>query len=151
MQSVSVETTYETPSADVTTEEKLTAIVAALESLGQRRSLTCAEIAKLDRVGICTGIVYWRDNGGDKPKLYANHSIDQACPIHGKPGPGKRLRTYVGTDPERQAEILAAMKRRREKLDLESAIRQTEIRRDRIEQAVTTAWRTATGQQRWEW
>ncbi len=60
----SVETTYKTPSADVTTEEKLTAIVATLEGLDQQLALICTKIAKLDAAGICTGVVYWRDNGG---------------------------------------------------------------------------------------
>ena len=147
----SVEATYQAPSADVTTEEKLAAIAAALESLDQRLALTRAEIAKLDEVGICTGLVYWRDKGNGKPKLYANHGVNQACHIHGTPEPDKRLRTYVGMDAETQAEVLAAMERCKERSDLESAVRQVEIQHSRIEREVTTAWRTATGQQRWEW
>lgn len=62
------------------------------------------------RKGICTGTVYWRRDGGN-PKLYVNHGIDQACPIHGEPAPGKRLRVYVGTDPARQQRAKEAIER----------------------------------------
>ncbi len=146
-----MQTEYQTTSTTVTTEEKLTAITATLESLDQQLSLVRAQITQLDENGICTGTVYWRRDDGKPPKLYANHSVNQTCPTHGQPSPDSRLRVYVGTDPERQAEVLAAMERCKEKSNLESAIRQIEIQHNRIERAITTAWRAATGQQRWEW
>jgi hypothetical protein len=76
-------------------------------------------LAELDRIterltqlaGVtCTGHIWWRDKDTDKPKLYANHGIDQACPIHGLPQKGKRLRIYVGTDPDKQELALAQMR-----------------------------------------
>jgi len=49
----------------------------------------------------CNGSEHWRDANANhrKPKLYIIHPQDCACPIHGQPEPGKRIRTYVGTDP----------------------------------------------------
>jgi hypothetical protein len=50
----------------------------------------------------CPGVEYWRDNA-TSPKLYINHGIDEACPIHGRPpSRGGRIRAYIGTDPEKQ-------------------------------------------------
>lgn len=145
------QTTYVTASADVTTDEKLAAIANALRNLDQQTAALRVQIAELDEAGICTGVVYWRRENGKPDRMYANHGINETCPLHGRPKPDKRLRTYVGPNPERQARIQAAMKRRREKLDLESAIRQTEIQRDRIERAITNAYYAASNQQRWEW
>lgn len=55
----------------------------------------------------CTGTEHWRDASNDKhrPKLYVIHRTNQACPIHGSPEPGKRIRTYIGS---KQGKIEAA-------------------------------------------
>jgi hypothetical protein len=66
--------------------------------------------------GTCTGTVYWRRDG-TTPKMYANHGTNEACPIHGTPAPGKRLRVYVGTDQLRQIKVKEAMKRQEHLLD----------------------------------
>ena len=70
------------------------------------------ELAALDG-NTCTGRKYWRDKNDDgkEAKLYILHSIDQACPVHGTPDDGKRLRVYVGTDGRRIREAKAAMER----------------------------------------
>lgn len=73
---------------------------AALETLEK-------EIEILERTS-CTGVEYWRDRN-NAPKLYINHGVDQACPVHGLPDPGKRIRAYVGVDPDKQAAALAAI------------------------------------------
>jgi len=57
----------------------------------------------------CTGAEHWRDADSSSPKLYVNHGIDEACPLHGTPEPGTRIRTYVGTKPSRQKRARAAM------------------------------------------
>ena len=137
----------------MTIADKLQTIAQRLEELEQQTSDLQAQIAALDSAGICTGTAYWRDgNNGHEPKLYANHSVDRPCPIHGQPAPGKRIRAYVGTDPDRQAEALAAIERLEEKTELESHTRQIEAQIRRIEQAINDAYYAATGnQQRWEW
>ena len=137
--------TYEIQEA--TAAEKLASIAEHLDVLAGEIDTLKAQISDLDEAGVCTGTDYWRDG----TKLYANHGINKTCPIHGTPEPGKRLRTYVGTDATTQAEVLAAMERCKEKSNLESTVRQIEIQHSRIERAVTTAWRIATGHQRWEW
>jgi hypothetical protein len=59
----------------------------------------------------CAGRVHWRDRNapGKTPKMVIVHGIDQACPLHGTPEAGKRLRIYVGTDEERQEVAVAAI------------------------------------------
>jgi len=139
--------------ANVTTEEKVTTILETLDRLDQQITDLHAQAADLERAGICTGSAHWRDanHDGRTPKLYALHRLDEACPLHGKPGSGQRLRVYIGTDPEKQNRVRAAIERREQKADLENQIRQIEIHRDRIERAIATAWRAATGSQGWEW
>ncbi len=44
------------------------------------------------RLPRCSGTLQPRSNG----IFYANHSIDQSCPLHGTPRPGSRLRIYIG-------------------------------------------------------
>ena len=65
----------------------------------------------------CTGRVHWRDKDRpDKtPKMYVIHSTDQACPLHGQPEPGARLRVYVGIDEEKQEAAQAAIQAERHK------------------------------------
>jgi len=79
-----------------------------------------AELDALDGQ-TCTGREWWRDaNHPTKtPKLYILHSIDQACPLHGEPSPGGRLRCYVGSDPAKIDEARAAMEREQKRRDLE--------------------------------
>ncbi len=68
----------------------------------------------------CTGVLYWRDKDtpGRMPKLYIIHGVDQSCPIHGAPKPGRRVRIYIGSDPQKQSAAFAALERetRRQRL-----------------------------------
>lgn len=137
--------TYEIQEA--TAAEKLVSIGEHLDVLADEIDALEAQIADLDEAGVCTGTDYWREG----TKLYANHGIDQACPIHGEPGSGKRLRVYVGMNQEAQQEALAAIARCRQKADLEVQIRHIEARRGRVERAIAEAWHAAAGTQRWEW
>lgn len=77
---------------------------------------TLADLAALDGI-TCTGAVHWRDNAKSTAtaKLYINHSIDAACPVHGKPKPGSRLRSYIGTDPSKQRVAHEAIEREKER------------------------------------
>jgi hypothetical protein len=134
-----------TDAESVTIKEKLEVIEAALSSLDSQLGSLRYEVEKLEQAGICTGVVHWRDAGADDrlSKLYANHGIDEPCPLHGRPDPGKRLRIYVGADPEEQKKILAAMERRKQKLSLEKEIHQIEEQQDRIEWRVSDAYHAA--------
>ena len=64
---------------------------------------TCDALA--DTPPACTGVAYWRNDAG-AAKLYFNHGIDVACPVHGTPPPGKRLRSYIGTNRQHQLDAL---------------------------------------------
>lgn len=91
-----------------------------------------AELATLQG-NTCTGKVSWRDTNNPNPnaaKMTIVHGTNQACPLHGEPANGKRIRSYVGTDPHKQAQAIKAIEdeTRREKLQhkrdgLEAAIR----------------------------
>ena len=62
----------------------------------------------------CTGRVHWRDQNkpGKTPKMYILHSIGRSCPIHGTPPTlGGRLRTYIGTNEDKQEQARAAIDR----------------------------------------
>ena len=67
----------------------------------------------------CTGVEYWRRETGKPDRLYMNHSVDAACPMHGNPAPGARVRSYVGSDPDRIAEAREALAREKTRHDLE--------------------------------
>lgn len=136
--------TYEIQEA--TAAEKLESIGEHLDMLADEIDALEAQIADLDEAGVCTGTDYWREG----TKLYANHGIDQACPIHGEPESSKRLRVYIGTNQEAQQEALAAIARCRQKADLEAQIRHIETRRGCVERAIAEAWHAAAGTQRWE-
>jgi hypothetical protein len=140
--------TYET--REVTISDKMVEIVERLAELDRQIDRLVTQVAALDDKGVCTGVAYWRDKDDSTPKLYANHGIDRACPIHGRPEAGKRLRTYVGSNPEAQREALDGIARCQKRTDLEDQIRRLSMERDRVERAVTEAWRAATGTQRWE-
>jgi len=129
----------------VTIKKKLEIIATALSSLDSHLDRLRRDVEKLDRAGVCTGVVHWRDVDVDNhlSKLYANHGIGESCPLHGKPDSGKRLRIYVGADPEEQQKILAAMERHKQKLSLKKEIRQVEEQRDRIESRISDAYHTA--------
>lgn len=62
------------------------------------------EIGALDGK-TCTGNEHWRDK--DHPtreaKMQALHGLNESCPIHGTPKKDKRLRSYVGSDPDKVA------------------------------------------------
>ncbi|MBA7671059.1 hypothetical protein ES703_79210 [subsurface metagenome] len=61
----------------------------------------------------CTGTEHWRDTNaeGQTPKLYIIHHINTNCPLHGRPEPGKRIRTYIGSKREKIAAAQAAIER----------------------------------------
>jgi hypothetical protein len=141
--------TYETE--QVAISDKLVTIVERLAELDRHIDRLVTRVAALDEAGVCTGVAYWRDRDDSTPKLYANHGVGVSCPLHGEPEDGRRLRVYVGSDPEAQQEALAAIERRQQKARLEAQMRQLAMQQDRIEQAVTDAWRAAAGLQRHEW
>ena len=133
-----------------TTTEKMERIVAALADLGDQGTDLRAQIAALDKAGICTGRIYWRRENGNPPKLYVNHGAKQPCPIHGEPRANGRLRSYVGLDPDRQAQAEAAIERYKEKDALQDQISRVEVQISRIERAISNAYYAASNQQRWE-
>ena len=137
--------TYNEP--EPTTTEKIAIIRQALEKHNYTIHEMQKEIADLDRAGTCTGVVHWRDKSS---RMYANHGVNKNCPIHGIPKPGRRLRIYVGVDLLKQDQVRAAIKRHKQKVELDDQIRMIEIQRSRIESAITCAWRHATRNQRWE-
>jgi len=79
-----------------------------------------ADLAALDGQ-TCTGREFWQGK-----RLYANHSVGKACPVHGKPEPGGRLRCYVGSDPTRIERARAAMALEKQRADLEREVRTAE-------------------------
>jgi len=92
------------------------ALRARVDELARLR----ADLAALDGQ-TCTGREYWQ-----RGRLYANHSINQACPVHGKPEPGGRLRCYVGSDPAHIERARAAMALETRRADLEREVRTAE-------------------------
>jgi len=92
---------------------ELTSLQAGLEELGGQT---------------CTGREWWRDRGHltRESKMYILHSVDAACPVHGKPEPGKRLRVYIGRDRERINEAREAIAREVQRQEMET--RAQEIR-----------------------
>jgi len=79
----------------------------------------------------CTGTLHWRDPGGN-PKLYIIHATGQACPLHGTPARGTRIRTYIGTNPAKQAEAT-------DQVCAEATLRKLRARLARIERALSSA------------
>lgn len=69
-----------------------------------------AELAQVTK-NSCTGVAHWRDSEDPKiaRKLYANHGKDVACPVHGQPAQGKRLRVYIGSSPPKIDAALRAI------------------------------------------
>lgn len=59
----------------------------------------------------CTGKPHWRDinTQGKAAKLCIIHSIDGICDLHGTPDAGKRIRTYIGSNPGKITAALAAI------------------------------------------
>jgi len=92
---------YDRGKVDVGTLAKLAAgcTDALQERLDAHQELT-GKLAALDGA-TCTGNEWWRDKAHPTktPKLYILHSVNAACPLHGEPSPGGRLRVYVGSDP----------------------------------------------------
>jgi len=138
---------------DVTIKEKLMTIIEHLQDQTERIADLHIQIGDLEAAGTCTGTVHWRDRDRPnyQPKLYAIHGAGDSCPMHGAPRPGKRLRAYIGTDPEKQDCVLDAIERQKQKAHLESQIRQIEVRLRRVKHALDDTWRAATGAQRWGW
>jgi len=107
-----------------------------MEPIGARaRDLedTERELASLDGT-TCTGRVTWRDKSAAQPKMIVTHSMDKPCPIHGQPPANGRLRTYVGTKADAQAEAEAAIEREEKRKRLEK--RATNLHRV-LDQAVS--------------
>ena len=84
-----------------------------------------AELEALDGA-TCNGREYWRDldHVTRQAKLYILHSIDQACPLHGDPPPGERLRVYVGSDPGKVEEAREAIARDEYRRELQAELEQ---------------------------
>ena len=57
----------------------------------------------------CTGTIHWRDKTSPTRKMMIIHRTGQACPLHGQPRTSSRVRSYIGTNSERQAEARAAI------------------------------------------
>ena len=90
----------------------------------------------------CTGSEHWRDANvpNRDPKLYVIHPLNAVCPIHGNPEPGKRIRTYVGTNP---AKIEAAQQAIARYRHYNNAFIELQALRRRINQAranIKQAW-----------
>ncbi|MCP4539205.1 MAG: hypothetical protein GY832_18870 [Chloroflexi bacterium] len=137
---------------DATTQEKLMTIIEYLQDQVQRIDNLLFQVNDLEENEICTGRVYWRDQNtpGQTPKMCIAHSVNGLCPLHGEAKPGGRLRVYVGTDPEKQDQVLEAIECQQRKGRLESQVRQTEIWLRRVEHAIDDAWHIVTDQQRRE-
>lgn len=113
--------------------EKLLALATNCADTIQQR---LAEVQQLElemknlNGNTCTGREYWRDKDHEKkpPKLYILHSIDQACPLHGKPESGERLRTYIGSDPVNITEAMTAMDNEHVREKLQNKLGQIESR-----------------------
>lgn len=94
--------------------ERLITMVSGIEQAIKARQSEVynieLELMELDG-NTCVGREWWRDK--DHPtreaKMYVNHSIDQACPLHGEPEPGGRLRIYVGSEMANIADAREAM------------------------------------------
>lgn len=103
---------------------------------------TCSNILQELADNHCTGTEHWRDANTDhrKPKLYVIHPLNGACPIHGSPEPGKRIRTYIGTDP---AKIEAAQQAMTRHSRYKNAFRELQELHRRIKRAandIRQAW-----------
>lgn len=73
----------------------------------------------------CTGTVHWRDSKDSTAKMIIVHRQGTSCPLHGKPKTRKaRIRSYVGTNPKRQAAAQAAIDALPEQARLERAAAQ---------------------------
>ena len=92
-------------------------LAPALEAATDRLSEIHAQIQAVQELPRCSGHSYYRD----EDKLYANHGVGEDCPLHGEAEPGKRLRCYVGNDPDNQAEALRAMENYDRALKLKTA------------------------------
>ena len=109
------------------TIERIIKIASGCAEVIRRRIAEISDLQNyLDRLNgnTCTGREWWRDKDHPTktPKLYILHSIDQTCPLHGEPEPGKRLRVYIGSDPVNVAEARAAIERTHEKKHLEGRL-----------------------------
>lgn len=90
---------------------------ALLDNIGPILNKQREELANLasERAALkdtrCTGRQHWRDlrDSHKKPKLYIIHATDTACPIHGAPQQRGRIRTYIGTNPQRKQRAINAL------------------------------------------
>ncbi|MCP4539735.1 MAG: hypothetical protein GY832_21565 [Chloroflexi bacterium] len=127
-------------------------IIEHLHDQGQRINSLFVRVADLEASKICTGWVYWREQDvpGKTPKMCIMHSVNASCPMHGTPKPGDRLRVYVGTDLEKQQQVLEAIEHQKHKSHLESQIRRTEVRLRRVKSSIDDVWHIVIDQQRGE-
>ena len=107
-------------------------LTAPIAARAQDLQETERELASLDGT-TCTGRVTWRDKDKPSPKMVVTHAMDESCPIHGQAPTNGRLRVYVGTKPDAQAEAKAAIEREEQRKKLER--RATDLRRV-LDQAV---------------
>jgi len=107
-----------------------TAAQLLLEIILTRYAEYQAELAHLETYAnkTCTGTLYWRDNdqNGKTPKLYVNHGRNQACPLHGKPKSGKRLRVYIGTKLEEQRAAKCAIQQEQARTEVAKLVSEME-------------------------
>lgn len=105
----------------------LTMAAGCEEAIRQRLDDLARLEAKLKGISgqICTGREYWRDEDQPTktPKMCIVHSVDEPCPMHGEPKPGKRLRVYVGAKADKIIEAKAALERAEQYLGLEARIK----------------------------
>lgn len=114
-------------STDNQTQVLAAALPSAITNRESEHFNLLLDLVALDGI-TCTGVPHWRDKEKPKatPKLYINHSIDQACPLHGQPKRGKRLRVYIGTDPTNQRLAGEAIEREQERKALEKQVHRME-------------------------
>ena len=120
------------------TKDELTILsrltTAAPEPLATAQGALDHVQAQLDQIGSkrCTGAISWRKDG-PTDRMIVVHKHGESCPHHGQPKSQKgRIRSYIGTDPDKQEiakDLIAADKRYR---DLQSTLR-------RIDNAISRA------------
>jgi len=114
--------------------ESIDRLTLAVATAAQELEGIDNEILSLDGT-TCTGTVHWRHpKDGSPPMMYANHKHDQACPLHGTPAPGQRLRVYIGKKAARQQAVEKAM-------ELQTVLATLKGRQRHLASALTSAYR----------
>lgn len=120
--------------------EQLQHVQRLIEHAGNPIVQRTTELAALDGKlaaltgNTCTGKVAWRDGNGDdkKSKMLIIHGTGQSCPLHGQPKGKKRIRSYIGTDPSKQAGAKHVIESESTREDLQSE-------RDALSRCITRA------------